>query len=173
MPKRPIPILMYHSIEAMPKSTIMRSLHVPPKRFGIQMWRLNMLGYKGLSMSELTPYLEGEKTGKVVWKGRQHSASYYNNPGSKHTPFTTGEEVIIRAGSRFYIFNKSTGKKILNRNMQESNWKGVPEKPVIFNYDNKCVILLNAISRQEIWKFKPDGLITSDPILSGNNVLTS
>ena len=64
MPKRTIPILMYHSIEAMPKSTVMRSLHVPPKRFRFQMWLLNMLGYKGLSMRELTPYLEGEKQEK-------------------------------------------------------------------------------------------------------------
>ena len=66
MPIIPIPILMYHSIEAMPKSTVMRSLHVSPKRFEIQMWLLNMLGYKGLSMRELAPYLEGQKTGKVV-----------------------------------------------------------------------------------------------------------
>ena len=66
MPKRAIPILMYHSVEAMPRSTVMRGLHVPPKRFEIQMWLLNMLGYKGLSMRELTPYLEGKKIGKVV-----------------------------------------------------------------------------------------------------------
>ena len=66
-------------------------------------------------------YCLDEKTGKVVWKGRQHSASYYNNPGSKHTPFTTGEEVIIRAGSRFHIFNKGTGKRRLNRSMQKTN----------------------------------------------------
>ena len=54
---------MYHSIEEMPKSTVMRSLHVPPKRFMTQMWLLNMLGYKGLSMRELIPYLEGKKIG--------------------------------------------------------------------------------------------------------------
>ncbi len=61
-----IPILMYHSIESMPKSTIMRSLHVPPKRFKFQMWMLKILGYKGLSMRELRPYLDGDKYGKVV-----------------------------------------------------------------------------------------------------------
>ena len=77
MPKRLIPILMYHSIEAMPKSTVMRSLHVPPKRFKIQMWLLNMLGYKGLSMRGLTPYLEGKKTGKVV--GITFDDGYQNN----------------------------------------------------------------------------------------------
>ena len=61
-----IPILMYHSIESMPKSTIMRSLHVPPKRFKFQMWLLKILGYKGLSLKELKPYLDGDKEGKVV-----------------------------------------------------------------------------------------------------------
>ena len=68
---------MYHSIEAMPKSTVMRSLHVPPKRFEIQMRLLNILGYKGLSMKELSPYLEGKKTGKVV--GITFDDGYQNN----------------------------------------------------------------------------------------------
>ena len=61
-----IPILMYHSIELMPKTTIMRSLHVPESRFSFQMKILGMLGYKGLSMNKLVPYLEGKKKGKVV-----------------------------------------------------------------------------------------------------------
>jgi peptidoglycan/xylan/chitin deacetylase (PgdA/CDA1 family) len=61
-----IPILMYHSIEKMPRSTRMRSLHVPPKRFNFQMMLLKILGYKGLSMRELTPYLLGKKKGKVI-----------------------------------------------------------------------------------------------------------
>ena len=34
-----IPILMYHSIESMPRSTIMRSLHVPPRRFKFQRYK--------------------------------------------------------------------------------------------------------------------------------------
>ena len=66
MQKNPIPILMYHSISGMPKGTIMRGLHVPPKRFALQMKLLKLLGYKGLSINELQPYLKGEKTGKVV-----------------------------------------------------------------------------------------------------------
>jgi len=74
---RAIPILMYHSIESMPKSTVMRSLHVPTKRFGLQMWLLKMLGYKGLSIRELTPYLEGKKIGKVV--GITFDDGYQNN----------------------------------------------------------------------------------------------
>lgn len=72
-----IPILMYHSIELMPRSTIMRSLHVSPKRFNFQMRLLNMLGYKGLSLKELKPYLDGTKFGKVV--GITFDDGYQNN----------------------------------------------------------------------------------------------
>ena len=72
-----IPILMYHSIESMPKSTIMRSLHVPPWRFKFQMWLLNIMGYKGLSIRQLKPYLDGDKHGKVV--GITFDDGYKNN----------------------------------------------------------------------------------------------
>ena len=72
-----IPILMYHSIESMPKSTIMRSLHVPPRSFKIQMWILKKLGYQGLSLKNLKPYLDGDKQGKVV--GITFDDGYQNN----------------------------------------------------------------------------------------------
>jgi len=66
MSHKPIPILMYHSIASMPKGTVMRSLHVPPKLFKLQMWILKIIGYQGLSMGELEPYLTGRKKGRVV-----------------------------------------------------------------------------------------------------------
>ena len=72
-----IPILMYHSIESMPKKTVMRSLHVPPSSFNLQMWILKKLGYKGLSIRELQPYLMGDKIGKVV--GITFDDGYQNN----------------------------------------------------------------------------------------------
>ena len=72
-----IPILMYHSIESMPKTTVMRSLHVPPRRFKFQMWLLKILGYKGLSLKDLKPYLDGELHGKVV--GITFDDGYQNN----------------------------------------------------------------------------------------------
>jgi len=72
-----IPILMYHSIELMPKKTVMRSLHVPPRRFQFQMWMLKILGYKALSLRNLKPYLDGEKHGKVV--GITFDDGYRNN----------------------------------------------------------------------------------------------
>jgi peptidoglycan/xylan/chitin deacetylase (PgdA/CDA1 family) len=44
----------------------MRSLWVSPSAFATQMHWIARLGYTGLAMSELMPYLRGEKNGKVV-----------------------------------------------------------------------------------------------------------
>jgi peptidoglycan/xylan/chitin deacetylase (PgdA/CDA1 family) len=62
-----IPILTYHHTEQVPpKGFAMRSLWVSPSSFATQMHWLARLGYRGLAMSELMPYLRGEKSGKVV-----------------------------------------------------------------------------------------------------------
>lgn len=74
----PIPILMYHQIEvAPPKGSPFRSLYVSPGVFARQMAFLKFLGYRGLSMSALMPYLKGEKIGKVV--GITFDDGYLNN----------------------------------------------------------------------------------------------
>lgn len=74
----PIPILVYHQIDRAPgKGTPFRSLYVAPESFDRQMKWLARLGYTGLSMSALMPYLRGEKTGKVV--GVTFDDGYQNN----------------------------------------------------------------------------------------------
>lgn len=73
-----IPILMYHQIDEPPPSgTPLRGLVVSPGAFARQMWMLRMLGYQGLSMVALQPYLRGEKTAKVV--GISFDDGYLNN----------------------------------------------------------------------------------------------
>ena len=65
--RQPIPILVYHQIAlAPPKGSPFRSLYVAPEAFARQMAGLRLLGYRGLSMGALQPYLRGEKEGKVV-----------------------------------------------------------------------------------------------------------
>ena len=76
--RRPIPILVYHQInEAPPKESPFRSLYVAPGAFARQMSFLKLLGYTGLSMGDLRPYLSGEKEGKVV--GITFDDGYQNN----------------------------------------------------------------------------------------------
>jgi peptidoglycan/xylan/chitin deacetylase (PgdA/CDA1 family) len=83
-----IPIFMYHQIDRIPPKVDangvrakFRSLIVSPASFARQMWLLKKLGFRGVSMSELMPYLRGEKTitndGKVV--GITFDDGYQNN----------------------------------------------------------------------------------------------
>lgn len=75
---RPIPILVYHQIDRAPaKGKPFRSLYVAPEAFARQMRWLARLGYTGMSMTALMPYLKGEKTGKVV--GVTFDDGYQNN----------------------------------------------------------------------------------------------
>ena len=62
----PIPVLMYHQIDVTPpRGTRLRGLTVHPSSFRRQMVWMNRLGYRGLGMSDLMPYLLGERHGKV------------------------------------------------------------------------------------------------------------
>jgi peptidoglycan/xylan/chitin deacetylase (PgdA/CDA1 family) len=75
---RPIPVLMYHQIDAPPsRGTPLRGLVVAPHSFAWQMAMLKCLGYKGLSMRDLEPYLDGRQSGKVV--GVTFDDGYLNN----------------------------------------------------------------------------------------------
>ena len=79
--QREIPILTYHQIaEAPPRGAVFRSLTVSPNRFRSQMYWLKRLGYQGLSMRELMPFLRGERCGRVV--GITFDDGYLNNLSS-------------------------------------------------------------------------------------------
>ena len=78
----PIPILVYHQIavapeKGSPSGSAFRSLYVAPSAFARQMLLLKILGYQGLSMTALEPYLRGERHGKVV--GITFDDGYLNN----------------------------------------------------------------------------------------------
>lgn len=71
-------VLTYHQIAmAPPPPAKFRSLYVAPASFARQMRWLKGLGYHGVSMRDLMPYLRGEKTGKVV--GLTFDDGYCNN----------------------------------------------------------------------------------------------
>lgn len=73
-----IPILMYHQTDVPPpRGTPLRGLIVAPSSFAWQMRMLRLLGYRGLSMHDLEPYLRGDKQGRVV--GITFDDGYKNN----------------------------------------------------------------------------------------------
>jgi peptidoglycan/xylan/chitin deacetylase (PgdA/CDA1 family) len=57
---------MYHQIAEKPVSgTPLRGLVVSPSNFAQHMAALSFMGFKGMSMTDLMPYLSGEQAGKV------------------------------------------------------------------------------------------------------------
>lgn len=74
----PIPVLMYHQVDVLhTKRDKMRGLVVAPRTFYSQLLTLKLLGYQGLSMKDLMPYVKGEKKGRVV--GITFDDGYLNN----------------------------------------------------------------------------------------------
>jgi len=75
---RSVAILTYHQIAPAPApGASFRSLYVSEQRFRRQMFWLRNLGYRGVSMAELMPYLRGERQGRVV--GITLDDGYRNN----------------------------------------------------------------------------------------------
>jgi len=63
----PVPILLYHQIDVPPAKRVpFRSMIVHPDAFRRQMAWLKRLGYRGLSLRDAIPYLDGRKSGKVA-----------------------------------------------------------------------------------------------------------
>ncbi|MGZ5847654.1 MAG: polysaccharide deacetylase family protein [Ramlibacter sp.] len=75
---RPIAVLSYHQTARPPRrGDPVRTLVLPPWRFALQMRTLKALGWTGLSMRDLEPYLRGEKVGEVF--GVTLDDGYLNN----------------------------------------------------------------------------------------------
>jgi peptidoglycan/xylan/chitin deacetylase (PgdA/CDA1 family) len=75
---RPIAILSYHQTARPPRrGTPVRSLFIPPWRFALQLRTLKRLGWTGLSMRDLEPFLRGSRHGKVF--GITLDDGYLNN----------------------------------------------------------------------------------------------
>jgi peptidoglycan/xylan/chitin deacetylase (PgdA/CDA1 family) len=115
-----IPILMYHQVDTPPVSgTPLRGLVVSPGAFARQMWILKCLGYRGLSMHDLEPYLNGKLSGKVV--GITFDDGYQNNaknalPILKKHGFTA---------TCYAVSDMIAGVNSWDRHI------GVPEKPLM------------------------------------------
>ena len=116
----PIPILMYHQVDAAPpRGTPMRGLVVSPASFGRHMATLWAMGLKGLSMRDLLPYLNGQKAGRVV--GITFDDGYENN-------LRCALPVLQRFGF------SATCYVVAGRVGQRNQWdleRGVPQVPLM------------------------------------------
>ena len=117
-----IPILMYHNLAKPPKGKRLTSLYTPPDQFARQMYLLSKLGYRGLSLRQLEPYLKEEKTERVF--GITFDDGYVDNLNAL--------PVLNRYGftATCYIVSGHIGKKndwTKNQNIQECPLMNIQE----------------------------------------------
>lgn len=123
-----IPILMYHQIDAPPpQGTPLRGLVVSTASFARQMFFLKCMGYRGLSMRDLEPYLAGERQGRVV--GITFDDGYQNNiqnalPALKKNGFTATCYAVssMFGGSNSWDHNIGVPVKPLMSSVEWSQW---------------------------------------------------
>lgn len=111
---------MYHQVDASPpKGTPLRGLVVSPGSFARQMATLWAMGFKGLSMKDLMPYLQGQLSGRVF--GITFDDGYENN-------LHQALPVLQRFGftATCYVVAQRIG--------QQNEWdlnRGVPQVPLM------------------------------------------
>ncbi|MFM8842775.1 MAG: polysaccharide deacetylase family protein [Actinomycetota bacterium] len=125
MPNTTIPILMYHQIDkAPPRGTPFRSLVVSQSMFKWQMRVIKALGYRGLSIGELEPYLLGQLNSKVV--GITFDDGFRN-------VIDFGLPILQEMGFT------ATAYVLSSRSLKENSWDaaiGVPQKPLM---TSRCI----------------------------------
>lgn len=159
----PIPILVYHQIdEAPPKGAAFRSLYVSPAAFSRQMWLLKMLGYRGLSMSGLLPYLTGENQGKVV--GITFDDGYLNNlthalPVLKRHGFSSTCYCVSQRLGQANVWDKAQGivqTPLMNADQLDQWVAGGQEVGAHTRHHVNLIECDQALAKSEMWLSKEE-----------------
>ncbi len=160
----PIPILSYHQTETPPgRGVPYRSLVLPPATFRRQMLALHKMGWRGLSMRDLEPYLRGEKSGKVV--GITLDDGYVNN-------LEHALPVLLELGftaTSFMVSGQLGGSNVWDEAL------GVPAKPLMDAHQAKAWIAagmdVGAHTRNHVNLLKCDDATARDEIAGAKSDL--
>jgi len=104
---------MYHQVDIAPsKGTPLRGLVVSPGSFFRQMATMSALGFRGLSMNDLLPFLRGERSGRVF--GITFDDGYENNlhnalPVLRRFAYTSTCYVVARRAGQTNSWDSELG----------------------------------------------------------------
>jgi outer membrane protein assembly factor BamB len=123
--------------------------------------------------TDVFAYCLNEKTGKVIWNGRQYGADIYHIPGAIYTPVVTDKHVLLSTAwwqpQTHFVLNKKNGF-FESRIPAGSESGGAPNDVWVYKFNRTQVVLADATSGKEVWKFNTGGFIAGDPVLADDRV---
>jgi outer membrane protein assembly factor BamB len=123
--------------------------------------------------TDVFAYCLNEKTGQVIWNGRQYGEQIYHTPGSIFTPVVTNKHVLLSTAwwqpQIHFVLNRKNGV-VESRISAGDEWGGAPDDLWVYKFHRTLVILADATTGKGVWKANTGGFIAGDPVLAGDCV---
>ena len=117
--------------------------------------------------SSILAFCFEERTGELLWKGKQSSeAGYYYGKGTLGSPQLTERGVVVGSGRGSHWFDRQTGA-VLGREPLAKLAPGTARQPTVFALDHNSVIGLSASDGRAHWHFSPPAPLTGSPTQVG------
>jgi len=125
---------------------------------------------------DVIAYCLDEKTGEVIWNGRQNGTHNYKTHGSRWDPVVSSDRVLIQTGwwqnEIMHVLDKNTGatKLVTNAGLVSG---GFSSELMVYKRHRWWVILANSRTGTGIWQFNSGGILAGEPILADDKVFAA
>lgn len=129
--------------------------------------------YTAAPGADVMAYCLDEKTGDVIWKGRQYGIQVYETPGSIFSPVVSSGKVLVTTGwwqaNRHFVLNKQTG--VTESQLAAGDVAGGNANEfMVYKYNRWNVILADATTGEGVWQFQSGGNLSGEPVLADNGI---
>ena len=123
--------------------------------------------------TDVFAYCLNEKTGKVIWNGRQYGEDIYHIPGAIYTPVVTDKHVLFSTAwwqpETHFVLNKKNGF-FESRIRAGSESGSVANEMWVYKFNRTQIVLADATTGKGVWNFNTGGFLAGDPVLAGDRV---
>lgn len=123
--------------------------------------------------ADVIAYCLDERTGEVIWKGRQFGTQVYHTPGSIFTPVVSEERVVVTTGwwqpERHLVLDRDTGSTEAETGAEHQTGGGSSQF-MVYKHNRWDVVLADATTGKGVWRFQAGGLLSGEPVLNGKDI---
>jgi outer membrane protein assembly factor BamB len=122
---------------------------------------------------DVVGYCLDEKTGKTLWRARQHGFDFYHTWGSAWDPVATEDRVVIRIGGsgiESLVVDKQTGQQAQEPQRGGPRPAGPGGELMVYALAPGKVCVANARTGRFLWKYDLPALPAGAPVLIGHKI---